>query len=67
MPVNLNTPASSSLLPINGVMLGFAEAHIRKANRKDLLVILLAEGSHVSGVFTQNQFCAAPVLLCQAH
>jgi glutamate N-acetyltransferase/amino-acid N-acetyltransferase len=67
MPVNLNTPAASSLLPINGVTLGFAEAHIRKANRKDLLVILLAEGSHVSGVFTQNQFCAAPVLLCKTH
>ena len=67
MPVNLNTPAANSLLPINGVMLGFAEAHIRKANRKDLLVISLAEGSHVSGVFTQNQFCAAPVLLCKNH
>lgn len=67
MPVNLNTPAANSLLPINGVTLGFSEAHIRKANRKDLLVILLAEGSHVSGVFTQNQFCAAPVLLCKTH
>jgi glutamate N-acetyltransferase/amino-acid N-acetyltransferase len=27
----------------------------------------LAEGSHVAGVFTQNQFCAAPVILCKDY
>ena len=67
MPVNLNAPLAHSLLPIDGLKLGFAEAHIRKADRKDLLVISLTEGSHVVGVFTQNQFCAAPVLLCKTH
>jgi glutamate N-acetyltransferase/amino-acid N-acetyltransferase len=67
MPVNLNAPSARSLLPVNGLKLGFAEAHIRKADRKDILVISLAEGSHVTGVFTQNQFCAAPVLLCKTH
>lgn len=67
MPVNLPTFFASSLLPINGVKLGFAEAHIRKPNRKDVLVIQLAEGSHVAGVFTQNRFCAAPVIVCKKH
>ncbi len=67
MPVNLPTLSASSLLPINGVTLGFAEAHIRKPNRKDVLVIQLAKGSHVAGVFTQNRFCAAPVIVCKKH
>ncbi len=67
MPVNLPPLSASSLLPINGVILGFAEAHIRKPNRKDLLVIQLVEGTHVAGVFTQNRFCAAPVIVCKEH
>ena len=67
MPVNLTSPAAHTLLPIKGVKLGFAEAHVRKPNRKDVLVITLSEGSTVSGVFTKNQFCAAPVLLCKDH
>ncbi len=45
--------------------MGFAEAHVRKPNRKDVLVMTLVEGSKVAGVFTLNQFCAAPVLLCK--
>jgi glutamate N-acetyltransferase/amino-acid N-acetyltransferase len=67
MPVNLSAPQASSLLPVRGVQLGFAEANIRKQNRKDLLVIQLDEGSKVAGVFTKNQFCAAPVTLCKEH
>jgi glutamate N-acetyltransferase/amino-acid N-acetyltransferase len=35
--------------------------------RKDLTVILLDEGSTVSGVFTQNRYCAAPVQVCREH
>jgi glutamate N-acetyltransferase/amino-acid N-acetyltransferase len=67
MPVNLSAPDPASLLPVPGVELGWAEAGIRKANRKDVLVIRLAEGSAVAGVFTQNRFCAAPVQVCRAH
>lgn len=67
MPVNLSAPQASSLMPVKGVQLGFAEANIRKQNRKDLLVIQLDEGSKVAGVFTKNQFCAAPVTLCKQH
>lgn len=65
MPVKLAAPLASSLLPVKGVELGYAEAHVRKPNRKDVLVIKLVEGSHVTGVFTKNRFCAAPVVLCK--
>jgi len=40
-------------------------AGIKKPGRKDLLVMRLAPGSTVAGVFTQNRFCAAPVVLCR--
>lgn len=67
MPVNLTAPDPASLLPIAGVELGWAEAGIRKADRKDLLLVRIVEGSAVAGVFTQNRFCAAPVQVCRAH
>lgn len=67
MPVNLTAPAASSLLPIKGVKLGVAKAHIKKPNKKDVLVMTLDAGSTVAGVFTLNQFCAAPVTLCKTH
>ena len=47
--------------------MGIAEAGIKKANRKDLLVMTLAPGAQVAGVFTLNRFCAAPVRVCQEH
>ena len=67
MPVNVIPPAPENLLPVPGVELGITEAGIRKANRKDLLVMRLAPNSKVAGVFTQNRFCAAPVMLCREH
>ncbi|MBX3622180.1 MAG: bifunctional glutamate N-acetyltransferase/amino-acid acetyltransferase ArgJ [Rhizobacter sp.] len=67
MPVNLNAPDPKGLFPVPGVKLGIAMAGVRKANRRDLTVITLAEGSQVAGVFTSNRFCAAPVQLCRAH
>ena len=67
MPVNLAPPRPEDLLPVTGVALGVAEAGVRKANRKDLLLVRIAEGASVAGVFTQNRFCAAPVILCREH
>ena len=67
MPVNLSAPEAGSLHPIRGVRIGVAEAGIRKANRKDLTVVILDAGASVSGVFTQNRFCAAPVQICREH
>ena len=67
MPVNLAAPAASDLHPVPGLRIGVAEAGIRKANRKDLSVVLMDEGASVAGVFTRNRFCAAPVQLCREH
>ncbi|REG81653.1 bifunctional glutamate N-acetyltransferase/amino-acid acetyltransferase ArgJ [Marinomonas pollencensis] len=56
-----------SIPEIKGVNIGYAEASIKKANKKDVVVFELCEGAAVAGVFTQNAFCAAPVRLCQKH
>ena len=67
MPVNLSAPDPATLHPVPGVRLGVAMAGIRKANRRDLVVIALDEGSAAAGVFTRNRFCAAPVQVCREH
>ena len=67
MSVNLPAPVAGDLHPVPGIRLGVAEAGIRKANRKDLTVVLLEHGASVAGVFTQNRFCAAPVQVCREH
>jgi len=67
MAVNSPIPVPSQLLPVSGIMLGHAEAGIRKADRKDLLVMKLVPTATVSGVFTSNRFCAAPVQVSKAH
>ena len=63
MAVNLKAP--ESLSPVKGVRIGVAEAAIKKPGRKDVLLMEFAPGSRVAGVFTQNAFAAAPVLLCR--
>ena len=67
MPVNLTPPNPATLHAVPGVRIGVAEAGVRKANRKDLTVVLIDEGAAVGGVFTQNRFCAAPVQVCRDH
>ena len=67
MAVNSPIPVSSDLNAVAGIELGHAEAGVRKANRKDLLVLKLAPTATVAGVFTKNRFCAAPVQVCKAH
>jgi glutamate N-acetyltransferase / amino-acid N-acetyltransferase len=67
VPVNLAIPVAEQLSSVNGVQLGTFAAGIRQANRKDLLLIALAEGTRVAGVFTRNRFCAAPVTVAKDH
>ena len=67
MPVNLKAPTAEQLYAVRGVDIGVAMAGVRKANRRDLVVFTLAEGSAVAGVFTTNRFCAAPVQVCREH
>jgi glutamate N-acetyltransferase/amino-acid N-acetyltransferase len=67
MAVNSPLPVAADLKPVNGIDIGFAQAGIKKPGRKDLLVMKLAEGATVSGVFTKNLFCAAPVQVSKAN
>jgi glutamate N-acetyltransferase/amino-acid N-acetyltransferase len=65
--VNLVPPDPKSLFAVAGIELGVAMAGLRKPDRKDLLVMRLAPGAVVAGVFTRNRFCAAPVILAKKH
>jgi glutamate N-acetyltransferase/amino-acid N-acetyltransferase len=67
MPVNLNAPVPHELHAVAGLRIGVAMAGVRKAQRRDLVVLALDEGAAVAGVFTQNRFCAAPVQVCREH
>ena len=67
MPVGLTAPAHDALKPIPGIRLGVAQAGVRKANRDDLLLMVLPPEATVAGVFTQNRYCAAPVQICRAN
>jgi len=67
MPVNYTPTLPEALFSVPGVFIGFTEAYVRKPNRKDLLLVKLVEGAAVAGVFTQNRFCAAPVIVCKEN
>ena len=67
MPVRYTPPTAESLLPVPGVTLGAAAAKIKKWDRHDVLLVLCEPGTVAAGVFTQNRFCAAPVIVCREH
>ena len=67
MAVNSPLPVRDQLQPVAGLKLGYAQAGIKKPGRKDLLVMKLAPGATVAGVFTTNRFCAAPVQVAKEH
>ena len=67
MPVNFSPTPRENLLPVKGIALGIVEANIKKPGRKDLLVIAIEDAAAVAAVFTQNRFCAAPVIIAREH
>ena len=58
---------AENLLPVAGVRLARYASGIRYQGRDDLVLIELAEGSQTAAVFTQNHFCAAPVVVAKRH
>lgn len=54
------------LQPIAGVRIATAEAGIRYKNRTDLLLVELAAGTSVAGVFTRSKAPSAPVDWCRS-
>lgn len=67
MPVGYSAPSAASLLPVPGIALGAVAAKIKKWDRNDVLLVLCEPGTVAAGVFTQNRFCAAPVIVCREH
>ena len=55
------------LLPVAGFRLSAVSAGIKTPGRLDLVLMELAEQSSCAAVFTQNAFCAAPVVLAREH
>ena len=66
MAINLKKTTKKDIAIIKGLRLGVASAGI-KDDATDLLVISLPDNSSVAGLFTQNQFCAAPVIVSKDH
>ncbi len=58
---------SLNLHRVAGIKLGTACAGIKRQDRDDVAVIELEEGSVVAAAFTQNAFCAAPVIVSRNH
>jgi glutamate N-acetyltransferase/amino-acid N-acetyltransferase len=55
----------ASLPPLAGVRLAAAEAGIRYKNRKDVLLVLMPEGTRAAGVLTRSKTSSAPVDWCR--
>ena len=67
MAINLKMPINKELLSIPGVKLATLSAGLKDKDRKDLMLMVFDDGSIVSGTFTQNKFCAAPVVVSKNH
>jgi len=57
----------SELLPVKGVQVSACVAGIYKEKREDLALISFGSNSNCAAVFTQNAFCAAPVIIAKNH
>ena len=66
-PSTTRRPLPSRCCPVQGVALGAAAASIKKWTRDDVLLVLCEPGTVAAGVFTQNRFCAAPVIVCREN
>ena len=65
MSVGLIAP--DSVYAIDGVRLATTAAGVRYQGRDDVALIEIVPESNVAAVFTQNKFCAAPVLVAKQH
>ena len=56
-----------SLPQVPGVRMASVPAKIKQWSRDDLLLIAIDAGASVAATFTQNAFCAAPVIVAKQH
>lgn len=55
------------LYPVAGIRLATVSAGIKTPGRKDMVLIEVVEETTCAAVFTQNAFCAAPVVVAKTH
>jgi glutamate N-acetyltransferase/amino-acid N-acetyltransferase len=67
MPVRYAPATAEQLHPVPGIVLGTARGRIKSWDRDDVVLIAAEPGTVAGGAFTQNRFCAAPVLLSRRH
>lgn len=65
MAVGLSEP--KEILPVTGIKLASIAAGIKKNGSDDIVVISFDETAICVATFTQNAFCAAPVILAKKH
>ena len=65
MAVGLSAP--ETILPVAGIKLAAMHAGIKKNGKPDLVIIQCDEGTRCAATFTQNAFCAAPVIVAREH
>ncbi|NNG14052.1 MAG: bifunctional glutamate N-acetyltransferase/amino-acid acetyltransferase ArgJ [Gammaproteobacteria bacterium] len=65
MAVGLTAP--THLSAVAGIRLGTASAGFKQTERPDLVLIEMAATATCAAVFTQNAFCAAPVVVAREH
>ncbi|WP_373236585.1 bifunctional glutamate N-acetyltransferase/amino-acid acetyltransferase ArgJ [Cohaesibacter celericrescens] len=53
--------------PLDGFRLGVASTGVKYQGRNDVLVVSMAEGTSVAGVFTKSKCPSAPVDWCKRH
>ena len=58
---------SIDLLEVKGVKCSSIASGIKKNNALDLSLFSFIEGTKTAAVFTQNIFCAAPVMVAKNH
>jgi glutamate N-acetyltransferase/amino-acid N-acetyltransferase len=58
---------STNLLEVKGVEYSSVASGIKKNNTLDLSLVKLIDGSVTAAVFTQNIFCAAPIIVAKNH
>ena len=65
MPVGLSEAVA--LLPVDGIRLAACASGIKTNGELDTVLIEIGEGASTAAVFTQNAFCAAPVVISRVH
>ncbi len=58
---------NNKLLSVEGIRMSAVSAGLKAPGKLDVVLFEFCEGATVAGVYTQNAFCAAPVVIAKKH